>query len=409
MAPQRTPYRRLTRGGDGRLLAGVAAGLADHLGLPVMVVRVGFALLAAAGGVGVLIYGALWAVVPQQPGTGRPSLIDRSQLIAFVVLAAAVSLLLGSAGLGVGSDVVAPLVLGGLGAALLWRQADDAQRARWTASARGPWRVVAGTDRRRGAARLGAGIALVLAGVAVFLLANHALAQARTGLLAVLATVVGLALVTGPWWIGMARGLTVERRARVREQERAEVAAHVHDSVLQTLTLIQRSADDSRAVHRLARAQERELRHWLYRPSLGEQRTLADALESAAAEVEEEYGVAVEVVAVGAGLPVDERLGALLAATREAVVNAAKSSGAEAVSVYAEVEDAPTGRCAQIFVRDRGKGFELDAVPPDRFGVRESIIGRMQRNGGRAVVVTAPGEGTEVRLAMPLATAPAAL
>lgn len=187
---------------------------------------------------------------------------------------------------------------------------------------------------------------------------------------------------------------------RIRAQERAEVAAHVHDSVLHTLTLIQRNAEDAGEVRRLARAQERELRNWLYKPEgTGkdeEPETLAEAVKKAAAEVEDKHGVPIEVVVVG-DCPLDEGLVAQIQAAREAMVNAAKYGGeGGAVQVYAEVE----GRTVFVSVRDRGPGFDLDAVPEDRMGVRESIIGRMQRNGGTARLRSVPGGGTEVELEM---------
>jgi signal transduction histidine kinase len=203
----------------------------------------------------------------------------------------------------------------------------------------------------------------------------------------------------------MWRDLDTERRERIRSQERAEVAAHVHDSVLHTLTLIQRNAADPREVQRLARAQERDLRAWLYEPKADAEQHLAAAVRKAAAEVEDHHGLPIEVVCVG-DCPLDDRLGAMLQAAREAMVNAAKYAGgpqsvdgepvASSLSVYAEV----AGDDVSIFVRDRGAGFDLDAIPHDRMGLRESIIGRMERNGGKAEIRTAPGEGTEVRLEM---------
>jgi signal transduction histidine kinase len=198
--------------------------------------------------------------------------------------------------------------------------------------------------------------------------------------------------------VRMARDLTAERSARIREQERAEVAAHVHDSVLHTLTLIQRHVDDPREVARLARSQERELRGWLYRPADGSAGAtqLGATLEAAAAEVEDAHGVAIEVVVVG-DCPLDDRLVAVRDAAREAMVNAAKYAKGAPVSMYAEVEpDQVT-----VFVRDRGPGFDPDTVPADRLGLRQSVVGRMARHGGRAIVTSEPGEGTEVQLEMP--------
>jgi signal transduction histidine kinase len=196
----------------------------------------------------------------------------------------------------------------------------------------------------------------------------------------------------------MARDLSAERAARVREQERAEVAAHLHDSVLHTLTLIQRKVDDPREVARLARAQERELRAWLYRPETEQAATFAAALARTLAEVEDAHGVTIEAVTVG-DAPLGDRLQAVLRAVREAAVNAAKHGGGSPISVYAEVED---GR-AEVFVRDRGPGFDVAAVPADRMGVRQSILGRMERHGGRATIRSERGEGTEVHVEMTLA------
>jgi signal transduction histidine kinase len=223
---------------------------------------------------------------------------------------------------------------------------------------------------------------------------------------AALAVLVGIALLAGPYVVRITQDLSEERLMRIRAQERAEVAAHVHDSVLHTLTLIQRSADDPREVARLARAQERELRAWLYKPEgRGQDEaeapdTLAEAMKAAAAEVEDHHGVPIEVVVVG-DCPLDERLGAQLQAAREAMVNAAKYGGQGGpVQVYAEVE----GPAVFVSIRDRGPGFDLDAVPEDRMGVRESIIGRMQRNGGTARLRSAPDGGTVVELEMERAT-----
>jgi signal transduction histidine kinase len=257
---------------------------------------------------------------------------------------------------------------------MVWRQADEAQRSRWRATATGP----------RGLTRTLAGGALLAAGLAGFLAQRGQLASARAGLLSTAVVVAGIALLSSPWWVTMASDLSNERRERIRSQERAEVAAHVHDSVLQTLTLIQRDPGDAR---RLARRQERELRSWLY-PSVATG-TLADAVDRAAAEVEELHGVRVEVVHAG-DAPLDERAQALVLAAREAMTNAARHGGVDEVSVFVE----PTA----VYVRDRGRGFDLDGIAPDRRGVAESIRGRMERVGGTARIVTAPGQGTDVEL-----------
>jgi signal transduction histidine kinase len=239
---------------------------------------------------------------------------------------------------------------------------------------------------------------LLVAGLSGFLLSRGSLSQTRNAVLAGAAVVAGTAGVAGPWLIRMANDLAGERRERIRTQERAEIAARVHDSVLHTLALIQRNIDDPREVARLARAQERDLRSWLYRPGTpAPTDRLGAAIEQAAAEVEDSYGVSVDVVVVGDAV-LDEALHGLVQAAREAMVNAAKSSGTQAMSVYVEVE----GDVVSAFVRDRGRGFDLDAVDHDRYGIRQSIVGRMQRHGGSAQIRTAPGEGTEVALSMPL-------
>jgi signal transduction histidine kinase len=208
----------------------------------------------------------------------------------------------------------------------------------------------------------------------------------------------GFVLLLGPWWLRIARDLMVERQARARAEERADIAAHMHDSVLQTLALIQRRAEDPQAVVQLARAQERDLRSWLFEgraPGDADASSFAEGVREIQRDVEAVHGVPVEVVTV-ADCPLDEHLAALLAAAREATVNAAKWSGAGVISVFAEVEPDKVN----VAVRDRGKGFDPAAVPDDRKGVAESIRGRMSRHGGEATVQSAPGEGTKVTLTM---------
>ncbi|MCW2608584.1 MAG: putative two-component system sensor kinase, partial [Frankiales bacterium] len=267
-------------------------------------------------------------------------------------------------------------------------QADAAQRTRFLGAARG-----------RSLLAVVAGAGLLVAGLAGFLASRGELGAAREGLLSTVLAVVGLVVLSGPWWLRLTTDLRSERRERIRSQERAEVAAHVHDSVLQTLALIRKAADDPREVARLARTQERELRSWLYAPA-STSMDFAAALEAAASEVEEQHGIAVEVVVVG-DAPPDDALRALVAAAREALVNAALHAGVGSVSLYAEVGP----ERVEVFVRDRGAGFDLAAVPPDRHGVRGSIVERMARHGGHAVVRSAPGEGTEVRLSLSRAEA----
>jgi phage shock protein PspC (stress-responsive transcriptional regulator) len=378
----------------GRLLAGVARGLAEHLGVDVLMIRALFVVLALAGGAGFVMYGAFWVfapleVRPEDPVLGRVwRERDLGMLLALGSLALGGALILSALGTGISPGWAVPLVVVGVGVVILWRQADDSQRQRW--------RTATATQRLPDIVRAGLGIALVLIGGAAILVGPADLKGTSGGVAAAIVVTVGLGLVSGPWWMRMVRDLNAERSARIREQERAEVAAHVHDSVLHTLTLIQRHVDDPREVARLARAQERELRGWLYRPRTDPAATVSSEVERVAAEVEDAHGVAIDVVLVG-DAPLDDSLGALLHATREALVNAAKYARDEPISVYAEVEP----QQVTVFVRDRGPGFDPAAVPEDRLGLRQSVVGRMQRHGGVATVRSADGEGTEVQLEMP--------
>ena len=380
------PSPRLVRRRGGRALGGVATGLAEHLGLPVLWLRAAFVLLAVAGGSGVVLYGAFWLILPQDDDEAR-RLDERAlgEVVALVVLGLGALLLLDR--LSLPGPALVPLAVLAVGVALVWRQADDARRARWRATA-------TGRRQRVGTALLGG--LLVVVGLTGFLAARGQLREAREGLLSTVIVIGGLGLLLAPWAVRAWGELRSERLERIRSQERADLAGQVHDSVLQTLALIQQAAHDPREVARLARSQERELRTWLYRPPPGPAAVLSAVLEQAAAEVEEAHGVPVEVVHVG-DAPHAGAVVPLAAATREAVVNAAKHSGAPLVQVYAEVElDRVT-----VFVRDRGKGFDPEQVPPDRYGLKESVIGRVERVGGSVRVRSTVGEGTEVCLEAP--------
>lgn len=409
------PPRKLYRSSDGRWLGGVARGLAGHLGLPVTWVRLVFAGLFLADGLGALVYAAFWFFVPlgvggvdnQRPPAiatetspdGRRRLVarkpDRGQMVALLLMVVVAMVFVGNVDLGEAARAYLwPTVLVAAGVALVWRQADNARRARWAEVGR----------RRRTITLLRsvAGVLLVTAGVSGIFVLQGSAAHLGSVLQAALAVLVGITLLAGPYLVRMTQDLSEERLMRIRAQERAEVAAHVHDSVLHTLTLIQRNADKPNEVRRLARAQERDLRNWLYKPEGtgkdedDEPDTLAEAVRRNAAEVEDKHGVPIEVVVVG-DCPLDEGLTAQMQAAREAMVNAAKYGGeGGAVQVFAEVE----GRTVFVSVRDRGPGFDLDAIPADRMGVRESIIGRMERNGGTARLRAVPDGGTEVELEM---------
>jgi signal transduction histidine kinase len=416
-APTSAPVRevrRATRDTQEPILGGVAAGVARHLGLPVLWVRAGFVLAALLGGFGVAFYAGLWLVLPtdahfesdapglesasrggRRPGRMR-RLSDIGPAIALAALAFGGILLLEAA---IGQGVVFwPVFIGLVGVALLWRQADEAQRERWLDSTGriDPARVILGRGGWAAWARLAAGAALIVTAFVLFALRGGSLGMARDVTIAALLTVLGLAIVVGPWVFRLASDLTAERAERVRTQERADLAAHLHDSVLQTLALIQKNSADGPTVARLARAQERDLRSWLYvGEALGDD-TVASALRGVAAAAEDAHGVSVDVVNVG-DCPLTEPLRPVVNATREAVANAARHAGTGHVDVYAEVGS----EAVDVFVRDRGRGFDPTDLPDDRHGVRHSIIDRMERHGGTAEVRSAPGEGTEVRLHLP--------
>lgn len=420
-APEASRHR-VRRLRQDRLIAGVATGLAEHLGVSLLSVRVAFVGLTALAGFGAVLYAALWVVTPIQPdgvplapglaaaqrsglrtSTRRLRMGDAGQLAAFAALGLGLLLLVQAAGLGVDPVLFWPALLVGGGLLLIWRQGDEAEPVLRAAPSVGgtgsdtPSGVRGFVHDRgwRGAVRVVAGGVLVLVGLTTFVVTSGRLDVATDVFLGVLVAVVGVALVAGPWLLRTFRALSFEREERILSQERADVAAHLHDSVLQTLALIQRQAQDPREVVRLARSQERDLRGWLYGSAQPPDASLRAALERVAAEVEEQHGVPVEVVVVGDS-PVDEHLQAMTRAAREALVNAAKHAGTDRVDLFAEVED----RAIVAYVRDRGVGFDPAAVDERRLGLRHSIVERMARHGGTATVRSAPGEGTEVRLDM---------
>jgi signal transduction histidine kinase len=379
----------LARPRSGRLLAGVAAGTAAHLRQDPMVVRVAFVVLATTG-IGVVMYALLWLTMPvaapgseePAPGTftlGAPT--GKRQLLTLGVLAFAAVVIVGQVARFSSGALVLPLVLVAVGMAVIWRQLDT-DRALTLPGVR--W-------------ALAGGAALAAGGVILLLATTGQLANARNGFAATLVILTGVVLATAPIWRRLLDSRATERTARIRSEERAAVAAHLHDSVLQTLALIQRHADDQQAVSRLARSQERELRAWLYDPKVvREGGTWAGLVAGMVTDVEADHALLVDPVVVG-DAPIDDALAALGAATREALVNAAKHSGATAADLYTEV----TPDRVSVYVRDRGKGFDPATVPDDRRGLRDSVSGRLTRIGGTAVVRSAPGEGTEVELVLP--------
>jgi signal transduction histidine kinase/phage shock protein PspC (stress-responsive transcriptional regulator) len=399
------PRGRLYRDQEQRVLVGVAAGIAKHVGLPVLAVRIAFCVLLGFNGIGAVLYAVFWAVLPadpDRPARGR----DWQAALPFIAIGGGVLLVQQLVGVGGVQSAIGWLVaLVALGAGVIWHQADPQRRARLEkAVSNQSWLtgVVGDGDRPRYLLRLIGGGLLVTIGVVgitavIAPIPGPGITSLLNSLVFSLVALTGVGLVVAPVLWRMFGQLRTEREARIRETERAELAAMVHDQVLHTLALIQRNASDSKSVLRLARGQERTLRNWLYKPSWSPSERFAAALEAIAGEIEDTYPIAVEVVVVG-DRPVDEPVGALIRATREATVNAARHAGVDTISLYAEVEPDEIS----VFVRDRGKGFDLDTVEESRHGVRGSIIGRMARHGGKAEIRSEQGEGTEVRLVLPV-------
>ena len=406
--------RRALRDTSSPIVGGVASGLGVHLGVPVLWVRGFFVATAFLGGFGLLLYAGLWVFLPADQGfeisspglesatrTGkrpgrRSRLRDAGPAIALGALFFGV--VLGVEGIFGQGALFWPVVLAAAGITLLWRQADEAQRERWIDSSGriDPFRAVFGNGGWAAYGRIAAGLGLIVSALIVFAVAAGQATFAMPVLVAGLLGLLGLAIVVGPWAVRLIDDLGAERAERVRTQERADMAAHLHDSVLQTLALIQKNSDDATTVARLARSQERDLRRWLFEVDSSDATTLAGALKEMAADVESQHAVVVDVVTVG-DCPLDEALRPMVHAAREAVVNVAKHAGTQRADVFAETSDT----AVDVFVRDRGAGFDLATVATDRQGVRNSIVDRMSRHGGRADVRSAPGDGTEVRLHMP--------
>jgi signal transduction histidine kinase len=402
--------RRLVRT-DDRVVAGVGAALARAFHVPQLVMRIAL-VLSSIFGFGLVFYLLAWLLIPDAdtPSDIASRLAPRDwlDLAAIGAVAAGITQLFSLAGFGLPVRLLVPMVIAVVGlVAVAGSQTghDAANSARpfalpnWLPPGAAAAVDVLGT-RRGVLARAAAGLLLVVGGIAVLFGASESWRAVRAGVISVIVIACGLVLVFGPWLWRLGSELTTERRERIRSEERAEVAAHLHDSVLQTLAMVQRRAGEPREVVRLARKQERELRTWL----LSGQRfdpdavagSLGAALTVAGADLEDSHGVPVEIVQVR-DCPLDEGLGALVLAAREAISNAQRHSGADRVSVYCEVGSSDVS----LFVRDRGRGFDRAHVAADRRGIAESIEGRMTRHGGRAKVTSTPGGGTEVELVMP--------
>jgi signal transduction histidine kinase len=396
----------LRRAREDRLAAGLAAGIAARTGIDVTLVRLAFVVAALLGGFGVAAYVVGWLLLPAEgadDSIANRALNDRrglglaAGLGSLLIIMLIIASLLGARWL---SSVAWALVISVVGLTLIWRNTPPDEHAVLRRLADPVLGLAGAGGRRRPLLRIVTAVLLLIIGLAALLSGRsaHALLGPLAGLLLVITAIV---IMMGPWWLRIARDLVLERQARARAEERADMAAHLHDSVLQTLALIQRRADQPQQVIQLARAQERELRSWLFDglppgSADGQGMTLAGGVRLIQQEVEAQHGITVEAVTVG-DCELDDDLNALLAAAREATVNAAKWSGAPAVALFAEVEPAEV----VLFVRDRGRGFDPAAVPSDRKGLAESIRARVARHGGSVTVRSAPGEGTEVSLSMP--------
>ncbi len=383
----------------------MAAGIAARTGFDVTAVRTVF-VITAVGVFGLAIYLLAWLLIPdagENTNIASKAVADRRGIAlaagvsSLLVLALVIASILGAGWL---NSVAWSLVVSTVCIVLLWRNAPADEQAVLHRIAEPLVGLATGSKRSRLVLRVPVAVLLLVIGL-VILVSGHAKQAALRPLGGAALIVAAIVVVLGPWWLRIARDLVVERQARARAEERADMAARVHDSVLQTLALIQRRADDPQRVIQLARAQERELRSWLFdgrAPGDQAALTLAAGVRLIQQEVEAQHGVAVEAVTVG-DCELDDNLRALLGAAREATVNAVKWSGADVVSVFAEVEPAEVS----LFVRDRGQGFDPSAVPADRKGLAESIHARMVRRGGSATVRSVRGEGTEVSLRMPRA------
>ena len=382
---------RLTRSSHDRVVAGLAGGVGARLGVPPAYVRAAFISLTLAGGVGILLYAVGWLGAPDEEQYGTLIAADdpaptRQQLGLALGFVAAL-LILESLGFWFGA-IVWPATLVIFGGALVWERSSARSRDRLTNLAKTPT-----TRRPRSTAQIVAGALLMGVGVIVILTSLDSFQSLGPVAIAVLVTAVGFMLVFGPWALGLFDDLSAERRARIRSEEKAEVAAHLHDSVLQTLALIQRS-DDPQRMTTLARAQERDLRAWLFTPERAEPgETVGEAMVAAAAKVEADFDVPVEVVVVG-DRQADGDSASLVAAATEAMMNAAQHAEAKQVSVYVEC----SADAVEAWITDHGKGFDPEAIDEDRKGIAESILARMERSGGYAHIESRPGDGTEVHL-----------
>lgn len=416
-AAARPPRVPLYRDRRDAWLGGVASGIARHLGWPVWLIRLCFVGLTLSNVLTVAVYGLLWIVMPDAPPGAQPPGLQAAEhlgmrtaaelpprrsigrIVAVLMIGLGVAMLAQSVGMGVASAVFWPAMVAAIGVALVWLQADAPDEGAGRRANVPQWIApLLGTQKWAATWRVILGMSLVGAALSMMAASQVGIGQLPVVVWAAGFTLAGVAVVAAPWVMRYRRKLDAAHEEKLIADTRADMAAHLHDSVLQTLALIQRQADDPRQVASLARRQERELRAWLYADAPGPA-TLKSALEAAGGEVEDELGVAVGVVCVG-DVELSNDLGAMVLAAREAMMNAAKHSEADLIDVYAEIDRDADRPVVVIYVRDRGRGFNLSDIAGDRMGVRGSIIGRLERHGGTATVRSAPGEGTEIRLEM---------
>lgn len=385
-ASPRAPFG--IRRSEDRLIAGICGGLSASTGIAVVYVRAAFITLSFVWGLGVILYAAAWASTIDLPsveeaGIGPVGPAARTTHLGAGMILLAGLIMVRAIGIWPGDGLFWPASAIVFGSAFLLDQRGIDSRD-FLASLVDP----GDSSMRR---RSIVGVVLLVAGLAIF--GTSAVPQLGTTLLAVVITGVGLSVLFGPWIWRLANDLGAERSERVRQEERAEMAAHLHDSVLQTLALIQRT-DDPKRMLTLARHQERELRRWLYdrAPDAGTG-SLSVLLQSTVDRLEADFDIPIDLVVAGGELEGD-LVGPLVSATGEAIANAAKHSGAAKVSVYAEV----SVDSVDVWVADQGKGFDTATIGSDRRGIADSIIGRMRRHGGSATITSEPGEGTEIHL-----------
>lgn len=382
---------RLTRSTRDRIVAGLAGGIAARLGIPTVYVRAAFVSLTLAGGFGIICYLAGWLTVPDDTQYGSMIAADQPptppQKAGLSLAFAALLVALDGVGLWFG-PIVWPATLFIFGTALVWDRSSAESRDRMSRLAK-----PSNDGGSRSRTQIIAGVGLMTVGIVVVLTSLDSFQALGPVAVAVLITAAGFMLLFGPWMLGLFEDLTKERTARIRSEERADMAAHLHDSVLQTLALIQRS-DDPHRMTTLARAQERDLRAWLFEPTEGtDGGTIGEAISAAAAKTESDFDIPIEVVVVG-DRSLDAAAEPLVAAAAEAMANATEHSGARSVSVYVEC----SRDTVEAWVTDQGAGFDVDEIPDQRKGLTESIVARMARSGGEAIIVSQPGEGTEIHL-----------